>query len=173
MGQYKGGILANAASQISKLDNYAPKELGRGVRNPEGLRRWLFGGNGILVEHNQGLSHYERMAAFRRSRVLRHYQIHGEITRQTTSIGNTKRIEGDKPDMEFREHFLAYLRTSDRETQGELCERNIRSGPDTYDHTRKPKKGGYDGNGRNVIRGTLRSRNNRNCRFVNNCDGWE
>ena len=55
-----------------------------------------------------------------------------------------------------------YLRTIDRHTRNELCDQTSWGGEGTYDHTRKPTKGGMcNGKGkRNDYIGTLRNRNN-------------
>ena len=53
IGQTKGISLGNVRLQIPNLDVVGAKELGGGVRNPEGLWGLLLGKNEILVEENQ------------------------------------------------------------------------------------------------------------------------
>ena len=43
MGRSGEVVSANAIAQINNLDVVSPLELGKGVRNANGLRRWLLG----------------------------------------------------------------------------------------------------------------------------------
>ena len=87
-------------------------------------------------------------------------------------MGNTKRIESDGRDLEFRDGLLVYLRTIDRRMRNEMGGKNRRGGADTYAQTRKPTKGAqYNDAGGNDTHGTFRGRN-RNYRWVNKCEEW-
>ena len=129
-------------------------------------------GNDISVVGHHRLSDYEIMTSFRGSRILRTYHFKDAIFRHTTSMGNTKRIDGDEADLKAREELQVYLRTIDRHMQNALGEQARWGAEDTYGHTRKPTKGAKNidkGEG-NDFRGTFR--NNRNNYRCVNCAEW-
>ena len=55
MGQSYGVVLANVRSQIHNLYVLDPEELGKGVRDPDGLWEFLLGKNEILVFGKPGV----------------------------------------------------------------------------------------------------------------------
>ena len=66
---------------------------------------------------------------------------------------STQKIQSGAPDLEFREDSIAYMSNINRQMQNEIGEQTRRGGADTYDRTRKQKKGArYDDKGRNHIR---------------------
>ena len=64
-------MLDNARSQISKYGVIAPKELGKGVGCPEGLRVWLLRKREISSYRNMGLPDYELMTDARCSQIVK------------------------------------------------------------------------------------------------------
>ena len=96
------------------------------------------------------------MSAVRGSRMVFRYPIKDECLRQTTSMGNTQRLQIGAPDLEFREDLLVNLRNIDRPMQNGIGGRTRWGDAETYGETRQPKKGSfYIGKWRNDLRGSF------------------
>ena len=150
MVQSNGTILADIRNRIIALDRAAPPELGKSCRTPEGLRGWLLEKNDVLTDDGRGLTDGEIIESPRSSKILDTYQFSNGIIRQSATMDSPERMGRDEQDLEFRENFPAYLRTTDRHIQHEFNGNNTRwRNADTYGHTRRiPYLEHYDGEGR-------------------------
>lgn len=62
-------------NQINEIGKIPPKELGKGVRTPEGQRGLVIDKNDVLVDAGQCLTDYEIIASFRKIIVSAHIPI--------------------------------------------------------------------------------------------------
>ena len=81
------------------------------------------------------------------------------MIRKAKSTVSAKRLRSGEPDLEFREDWLVYFRTIDRQLGNEMGGETRWGDEDTYDRTRKQGKGSkYNDKGGNGTSGTFRGR---------------
>ena len=110
----------------------------RCCQNPDGVRGWLLGKNGVLTHANQGLKGSEPIKAFTTSDIVRNYRLRGEAIRHTAPVDFVIHLALGREVKNPRGKFKTYPRPINRILQSEFVnERNSRWGmEDTYDHTR-------------------------------------